>query len=439
MAKQTKPKGELIILDHFDQSKAELQTLAESYANLIVTEETYKEALSARMRIREARFAIQAQEKKNNDERISWNKKFLKTNTENAKSLIDIIFPTEEKIDAQLQTIEAKKEAKKQKKELEEKQRIDERNQLIIETGATSTPDGFLLDNLFVSHQEIKEFFESGFKECLFQFQEKQKHLIELEKEKQAIAQRTETRKKELFEIGFSFNGINYSHSLLQEVAPYSENLIQSMNEENWKEVLSVSTSLIHDAKETIHLQKEESDKLAEAQKQQAAELEKQRQQLETKKTALREQWIKGRKKDCFNLGMAVCATGFVFNGAEMFVEISFQKLENDTEADWENTLNVASEQIAKIKAEENHLREIAAKAAKEAAIEKEKAELAAKEEELKKRNEFLSEIPQIQKLRNRINGLHFPELESELGKSLLLQVESFMNDALCLIDEKIQ
>lgn len=105
-------------LDASDIKKAELQAMADKYANLVVTEETVEEANKARLSLRRERLDIQKDEKFNNDVL----NKAKKINASKAEELIGLIEPREKELEAKIDKVKAAIEKReKEEKEKEEK------------------------------------------------------------------------------------------------------------------------------------------------------------------------------------------------------------------------------------------------------------------------------------------------------------------------------
>ena len=113
-------EGELIVLQDFEQTKETLVEVARKYENLVITKENLKEGKEARAEIREFRFGVQNITKHNKD---LLNK--AKNEMEDTMGgLIELIKPTEDKLDAQIKEIENAVKIEKERKEQEERERI---------------------------------------------------------------------------------------------------------------------------------------------------------------------------------------------------------------------------------------------------------------------------------------------------------------------------
>jgi hypothetical protein len=106
----------------FPENKEQLIKLADDYKNLVVTEETFEQSKKARLVIRQERYDIQKIEKANN----SILNDLKKQNKAIAGDLIEIIQPTENKIDEQIKAIEAKKAEEKAEKERQKAEQMAE-------------------------------------------------------------------------------------------------------------------------------------------------------------------------------------------------------------------------------------------------------------------------------------------------------------------------
>lgn len=122
-------EGELIILQDFNQTKENLVKVADKYKNLVVTKDNFEDGKKARMEIREMRYGLQNIAKHNNS-LINQAKSEMK---EAMDELIEILKPTEDKIDEQIKSIENEKKIEKERKEREEQERIAKINKEIAD------------------------------------------------------------------------------------------------------------------------------------------------------------------------------------------------------------------------------------------------------------------------------------------------------------------
>ncbi len=202
---------EIAVLKPFDVVKEELTTLANDYAGLVVTKETFENAKKARAVLREKRFLIQNIEKENND-KINLLKKDNKTN---AAELIALIEPTELKIDAGIKQIENEKEIARKEKALAEQAAIQSRIQSLFNLGMQFNGLAYVIGDVKINSLEVKEFDQEKFDLILSQAQvehtkiteakaeeerkqaEEKARLDEVAKEQAAEALRLEKLKKE--------------------------------------------------------------------------------------------------------------------------------------------------------------------------------------------------------------------------------------------------
>jgi len=112
--------GELIILADYGQTLETLKSLAKEFENMVVTKENFEEGKEARKTLRDYRYAIQ-NIKKHNTNLMNEAKNIDKARHD---SLIEVISPTEDKIDAQIKTIEEEKERLKREEEQKEVERV---------------------------------------------------------------------------------------------------------------------------------------------------------------------------------------------------------------------------------------------------------------------------------------------------------------------------
>ena len=164
-------EGELIVLQDFEQTKETLVEVARKYENLVITKENLKEGKEARAEIREFRFGVQNITKHNKD---LLNK--AKNEMEDTMGgLIELIKPTEDKLDAQIKEIENAVKIEKERKEQEERERIANLNkrlseyrvnfEKVVEFGRTDE-DEQKFNDIFNELQTAKdndEFQEFGF------------------------------------------------------------------------------------------------------------------------------------------------------------------------------------------------------------------------------------------------------------------------------------
>lgn len=113
-------EGKLIVLQDAGFTKETLIAIAKKHEDLHVTSENFEEGKLARAEIREFRYALQ-NILKNNKDFINSAKNNMETEF---KEFIDLLKPTEDKIDEQIKAIENEKKLEKERKEKEEQERI---------------------------------------------------------------------------------------------------------------------------------------------------------------------------------------------------------------------------------------------------------------------------------------------------------------------------
>lgn len=121
----------------FQSTMDDLIALVNDYSNLVVNDETFEEAKKARAALRDKRFEIQKIEKQNTAQLND----LKEQNWENAKRLIAIIAPTEEKIDSGIKAIEQRKAEVKAEKERIEREKIEAAIRLDQERKAKAEAD----------------------------------------------------------------------------------------------------------------------------------------------------------------------------------------------------------------------------------------------------------------------------------------------------------
>jgi colicin import membrane protein len=180
----------LSLLKPFDVAKAELIQMAEDYGKLVVTPETFEDAKKAREKIREKRFAIQNIVK---DNKAILNK-LKTTQEEQGEELINLILPTEERIDAGIKAIENKKAEEKARKEREEQERIQGRINLLFSLGMKFDGSAYVFEELRIDSLQIKHFNEKEFTDFTgklkIEFEKAQKKKVEEERLKKEEEER---------------------------------------------------------------------------------------------------------------------------------------------------------------------------------------------------------------------------------------------------------
>ncbi len=127
-------------LKPFEFEKAELIEFVSDYKNYVVTKETYAEAVKARAKIREKRYAI--------DKTLDNNNKILnekkKRQKEMAGEFYDIVLPVEEHLDSGIKAVDqikADEKARKEKEEADRLAKIEEEKRLAMEAELQAEKD----------------------------------------------------------------------------------------------------------------------------------------------------------------------------------------------------------------------------------------------------------------------------------------------------------
>lgn len=370
---------EVSVLSVFDITKQQLESFLSDYKNLVITEENIKEAIKARAAIREKRYAIQAQQKSNDDKRIAWNKKAMADNKAAAEELLALITPIEEPIDQKIKDFEAKKEAEKQAKIKAEQERVDARVKRIEATGATKTDISYVLGGAYIAHEEFASLSDNIFDRIVASFETEAKEIAEKKAEEDAR--------------------------------------IKAEEEEKARIKAEQESKLKADQEEVARKQKEQEEK--------DAQLAAEREKIEADKRAIREEKINSRKTALFNLGMAATADGFVF-GDFMISMKSIEETEN-----WDHHYNETAQKVSALKSKRDE--ELKAKAEQEQKEaqerrEKEAARLEALRPDEEKLNDFVRSL-------GNITG---PELSTEEGRGILEHAISQIRDTQAFIRESL-
>lgn len=153
----------LSILKPFDIQKEELQKWANDYKNLVVTKDTYEDAIKARKVLRDARLKVAGILKENKSVLNSEKSK----QEEKAAELIAITEPIEEKIDAGIKAIDEEKRIEKERKEKEAMVKIQSRTNQLHELGMKLSGDTYSLGEHSVNALQIKVFSDEEYNELL--------------------------------------------------------------------------------------------------------------------------------------------------------------------------------------------------------------------------------------------------------------------------------
>jgi hypothetical protein len=222
-----------IVLMDFEETKENLKEIVSKYDHIQeVTKENFEVAKESRAQIREARYKIQNV--------TDHNKKILNTAKKdlesNAKELIEIIEPTENRLDAGIKSIENEKKLEKERKEREEQERINKISseiarfkselEVIVRVGTTNEDlDKFnsILDELkskmndgfFAEFNFEAEDIESDFinkieiiQARILEREEVEKQRLENERIQKQRAERSESLKPFMFFVGADYERI---------------------------------------------------------------------------------------------------------------------------------------------------------------------------------------------------------------------------------------
>lgn len=326
---QTQPT-EVKVLSSFDVNKADLAVFIADYTNLVVTPETFEEAKKARLAIREKRYAIQNQQKKNDDARILWNKSSKESNDKNAKELIAILEPVELEIDKGIKVIEEAKEAVKQAKLQAEKELRESRAKLILATGAQFTGNTYFLTQEYVDLEELTNLSDKDFDKVLAGFTNAAK-IIQDAKDAEAKRISDEEAAKEADRLAAEAK-LKAEQEALAEA--------KRIQEEKEAAFAAEQKRITEEAfNKRLSAEKEIADKEAKV----AAE----RKQVEADKKALVDAKIKQRKTALFALGMAIIGNNFIFHQCELYLE----SVTDSTDEEFASALERVTAEITIIKA----------------------------------------------------------------------------------------
>lgn len=401
---------EVKTLSSFDFNKAELTTFIADYQNLVVNEETFQEAKKAREVIRQKRYAIQAQQKKNDDQRIAWNKSELASNKSNAEELIAILEPTELLIDKGIKAIEEVKEAEKQAKLKADRELMEARAKLIIATGALFTGTTYVLNHQYIDTTELLELPEAKFDTALIGFQEE---AAKIQAEKDAEAKRIADQEAEKEAA---------AAKVAADLKADQEKLAEDKRVQEKKEA--------DFAAEQKRLSTEAHNNRLAAEKviaDEKAELEEERKKVIEDKQALLDEKIKQRKTSLFALGMAANGNNFLFHECEIWLE----SIIDSTDVEWSIALDRVTNEISLIKARIAKEAEDK-KAADAKAFDEAEAALVKKIEALR---------PDKEKLQNFIKSLSQitgPEVQSKEALGILEMALSQLKDTIRFVEISI-
>lgn len=418
---------EVSVLSKFDITKQELESFLSDYKNLVITDENMKEAVKARAAIREKRYAIQAQQKSNDDKRIAWNKKAMADNKAAAEELLSLISPVENPIDEKIKEFEERKEAERQAKLKEEQDRINARIKAIEHTGAEKNELGYNLGSAFIGHDEFKSLSESIFDRILLTFETEAKIIADKKAEEEAILKAEEDEKERIKKL---------HEERLESLMPVW-NFVSAENRTlNFGLLSEVEFQLIKDdalkalndyelEKERIKAYQEDLDRKKKEQEDAEQKFAEEKAQIEADLKAFREEMIKSRKTALFALGMSETADAFVFGAYRVFIK----EIEETTA--WDNLYTKASGIVSDIKAAiENEMKIMSEQKQKDEdeRIAKEAARLEALRPDEEKLKDFVRSL-------GNITG---PELSTEEGRGILEHAISQIRDTQAFIRESL-
>ena len=183
-------KPQLVRLEPFEVAKAELQQLANDYKNLVVTEETYDDAIKARRVLKDARLNVEKKVKANKDI-LNGAKKSLE---QEGDELVLIVSPIEDKISAGIKLIDDKKEAEKKRKEEEAQKKIAARNASLAGYEMKYEDGTYTLGDHSISAVQIKVFSDAEFEEFVGLVKTEYQKILDLRAEAELARKAEETR-----------------------------------------------------------------------------------------------------------------------------------------------------------------------------------------------------------------------------------------------------
>lgn len=361
----------VVVFDSFTILREELEQAATDYSGLVVTNENYKDCLKARERLRELRYGIQNQQKANHAKRVEWNKKMLNANDAKAEELIALIFPTEETLDAQIKAIEAVNKKEKAEKAAAAKLIFDTRFNRIKATGAlANNVEGLILTHgdieLYISTEELEKFNDQVFESVAVKFETLAKEIEAAAAEAQKLIERTNVRTKQLYSLGFAFDGTGYVSSRVEQ--KLSVDYIKEVSENIWlEEIHKIECEIaIYEAKQAEAKEEQKKQELKEKEereaiKKQQDEIAAQQEEIKREKALLLEARTESRVWLLRAIGMTLKATSecYVFEGEERFAEISVAQITNLSSDEFNTKHESLKKEIAGIKAEDERIASI--------------------------------------------------------------------------------
>lgn len=314
-----------IVLMDFEETKENLKEIVSKFDHIQeVTKENFEVAKESRAQVREARYKIQNV--------TDHNKKILNTAKKdlesNAKELIEIIEPTENRLDAGIKAIENEKKLKKERKEREEQERITKISseiarykselEIIVRVGTTNEE----LDKFNAILDEMKSKMNDGFfAEFNFEAEDIETEFIDkIEIIQGRILEREEVEKQRLENERIQKQRTERAEilkPLMQFVGSEYERIISLENDLFEAEISRLSSEKDKfEAKEKERKEQEEKERLENEEK-----AKKQQQEIEQARKMIKE----ARKTVLESIGFHW--DGIVFFNPEFASEISDDKL----------------------------------------------------------------------------------------------------------------
>jgi len=354
-------KPQLVRLKPFEVAKAELQQLANDYKNLVVTKETYDEAVKARRVLREARLNIEKKIKANKDI-LNGAKKSLE---QEGDELVSIVSPLEETIGAGIKLIDDEKELEKKRKEEEAQKKIAARNASLAGYEMKYVDGTYTLGDHSISAVQIKVFSDAEFEEFVGLVKTEYQKILDLRAEAELARKAEETRLE-----------------------------LQRQEQEAERKRL-----------EDLQKEQDRVNKLAaDRQEEQRKEIEKQQEALRKEQEEFLRQKRDGRIYQLKEIGLNrnAAGSGYVFED----VFISDDEIDHADLKTWTDT-------FSKAKVKMQYLKELAAEKEKELQAQAEKEKEEAEKAAIARKESLRPDREKIAAFMSNLKTLQLPEVSS--------------------------
>lgn len=380
------PKPQLVKLEPFEVAKAELQQLANDYKNLVVTKETYDEAVKARRVLREARLNIEKKIKANKDI-LNTAKKSLE---QEGEELVSIVSPLEETIGAGIKVIDDEKELEKKRKEEEAQKKIAARNASLSGYEMKYEDGTYTLGDYSITAVQIKVFSDAEFEEFVNLVKTEYEKILfmrkELELEKKREQERLEQQR--------------------QEQEAERKRLDEQQKEQDRVNKLAAE-------------RQEEERKMIEKQQ---AELRKEQEEFLRQKRDARIYQLKE-----IGLNRNTASSGYVFED----IFISDDEIDHADLKTWTDTFN-------KAKVKMQYLKEIAAQKEKELQLQAEKEKAEAEQAAIARKEALRPDREKIAAFMSNLKTLQLPEVSSPEGIYIVNKIKGNITDIESFVELKL-